>query len=64
MIAEWILIYAVVFVLCAVVVGHVPTKHWSPPEGLAATGWNTGPSRRGMKRRWPRSPQVPCVWSV
>jgi len=27
MIAEWILIYAVVFVLCAVVVGHVPTKH-------------------------------------
>jgi hypothetical protein len=27
MIAEWILIYAVVFILCAVVVGHVPTKH-------------------------------------
>ena len=26
MIAEWILIYAVVFILCAVVVGHVPTK--------------------------------------
>jgi hypothetical protein len=27
MIAEWIVIYAVVFVLCAVVVGHIPTKH-------------------------------------
>ena len=24
MIAEWIVIYAVVFVLCAVVVGHIP----------------------------------------
>jgi len=27
MIAEWIVIYAVVFVLCAVVVGHIPTRH-------------------------------------
>ena len=27
MIAEWILLYAVVFILCAVVVGHAPTKH-------------------------------------
>ena len=39
MIAEWILLYAVVFILCAVVVGHVPTKHLSPPGRLAATGW-------------------------
>jgi len=27
MIAEWIVIYAVVFVLCAVVVGYIPTRH-------------------------------------
>jgi len=65
MIAEWILIYAVVFVLCAVVVGHVPTKHWSPPDGVRrhrqqcprdrTAGWSAGEAALA---------QVPCVWSV
>jgi len=46
----------VVFVLCAVVVGHVPTKHWSPARwGSQPPAATPARPRRGMKRRWSRN---------